>query len=427
MSSDAPAIADTAPPAGRLRECADCGLIQHLPPLPRGSVARCPRCNAVLRRRRVDPAGRALALALTGILLFAIALAEPFIDIHVRGIARFTTLLSGPIALEQVGFWPLALAVLATTIAVPLARLLALAYVLLGQQQARPPRHLYAVFRWVERLNPWSMAEVFLLGVFVAYTRLVDIAEVEVGAAVYALGALALATAAADSVFDPEAVWQGLESRGIPPRRPDGDHGHGIHDQIGPLAGCDGCGLVSRTVRFCPRCGGRRRLRKADSLARTWALMLAAAVLYVPANLLPVMQVVNFGHGEADTILSGVNALIQADMWPLAALVFFASITVPMLKLSGLTWLLVSIQFGARTRVRERTRLFRIVDAVGKWSMIDVFMISILTALVRVGLLASVNPGPGAIAFCGVVILTILAAGSFDPRLIWDAAGRNEA
>ncbi len=418
MSLTVFAAADPIAAPARLRECLYCGLVQRLPPLPRGTVAHCPRCAAVLRRRRPDPAGRALALAITGVLLFAVALGEPFIDIHVHGIGRFTTLVSGPIALEQQGFWPLAVAVLATTIGVPLARLIALAYVLLGLQQARPPRHLYAVFRWVEWLNPWSMSEVFLLGVFVAYTRLVAIAQVEVGAAVYALGGLTLATAAADSVLDPEAVWLGLESHGIVAAP-------AATDDSGPLAGCDSCGLVSRAVHRCPRCGARRRQRKVDSLVRTTALLAAAAVLYIPANMLPVMQVVSLGRGEGDTILSGVDALARAGMWPLAALVFFASITVPLLKIGGLTWLLISTRYGARTRVRERTLLYRIVDQVGKWSMIDVFMISILTALVRMGAFASINPQPGAVAFCAVVILTILAAGSFDPRLIWDAAGRN--
>lgn len=152
--------------------------------------------------------------------------------------------------------------------------------------------------------------------------------------------------------------------------------------------------------------------------------MAAAAALYVPANLLPVLTLVSFGRGAPSTILGGVMELAAAGDWPLAALVFFASITVPLLKLIGLTVMLVSIRRRAQTRLRERTVLYRIVDAIGRWSMIDVFVVSILTALVRMGFLASVYPGPGVLAFCGVVILTILAAMSFDARLMWDAAER---
>ncbi len=407
-----------APP--RLRECPDCGLFQRMPALPRGAVARCPRCAAVLRRRRIDPAGRSLALALTGLLLFALALTEPFMNVRVHGISRGMTMLTGPLALEQQGFWPLALVVLGTTLGAPLGRLLALGYVLGGLQLARPPRHLYAVFRWSEWLDTWAMAEVFLLGAFVAYTRLVAIARVDVGLAVYALGGLTLAIAAADSVLDREAVWQGLEGKGITAGRDPGE-------PLGTPFGCDSCGLVSRASRACPRCGARARHRKTDSVARTWALLAAAAILYLPANLLPVMSVTSLGQTQTDTILGGVVELVDQGMWPLAALVFFASVTVPMLKLFGLSWLLISTHRRSRHSLRARTQLYRIVDSVGRWSMIDVFMISILTALVRMGLVASVNPGPAAVSFCAVVVLTMLAAVSFDPRLMWDAAGRNAA
>ncbi len=405
-------------PAGRLRECPDCGLFQRLPPLPRGSVARCSRCEAVLRRRRADPVGRSLALAITGLLLFALAIALPFMDVDVGGLARETTLLSGPFELEQNGVWELSIAVLVTTVGAPLGRLLALAYVLLGMRLRRPPRHLYAVFRWVEWLSPWSMIEVFLLGVFVAYTRMVAIAHVEIGGAIYALAGLMLATAAADGVLDHEAVWEGLEREGVVAGRD--RHAHGA----GQLSGCDSCGLVSRAALSCPRCGATMRPRKTDSVQRSWALLAAAAILYIPANILPVMTVVRLGRGAPNTILSGVQELMDAGMWPLAVLVFFASITVPLVKLFGMAFLLIATQRGARTALRERTLLYRVVDSVGRWSMIDVFMISILTAMVRMGKIASVYPGPGAVAFCAVVVLTMFAAHSFDPRLMWDAARR---
>jgi paraquat-inducible protein A len=277
---------------------------------------------------------------------------------------------------------------------------------------------LYTVFRWVEWLGPWSMVEVFLLGVFVAYTRLGAIGQIQLGGAVFALGGLMLALAAADSVLDAEAVWEGLEREGATAGRIAGDTG-------GPLTGCDSCGLVSHATRACPRCGATMRKRKPDSTTRTWALVIAAAALYIPANILPVMTVVRLGRGSPSTILNGVVELAGAGMWPLAGLVFFASITVPVLKLIGLVILLISTRRHAQGQLRQRTLVYRIVDWIGRWSMIDVFMISILTALVRMGSLASVYPDAGAVAFCGVVFLTILASHSFDPRLMWDAADQN--
>jgi paraquat-inducible protein A len=167
--------------------------------------------------------------------------------------------------------------------------------------------------------------------------------------------------------------------------------------------------------------------RKPNSLARTWALVVTATILYIPANLLPVMTVVYFGRGEPDTILSGVKEQMQAGMWPVALLVFFASITVPVLKLIGLTFLLITVQRRSTWRLRDRGLMYRIIEQVGRWSMVDIFMISILVALVNLGSIATIEPGVGAICFAGVVIITMFASMSFDPRLIWDAGKSSDA
>ncbi|MFZ1745421.1 MAG: paraquat-inducible protein A [Nitrospirales bacterium] len=193
------------------------------------------------------------------------------------------------------------------------------------------------------------------------------------------------------------------------------------------LMSCHACHQLSRIPpilsegsAICPRCEAHLHLRKPNSISRTWALLIAAYILYIPANLLPVMTVISFGKGEADTILSGVKELIHAGMLPIALLVFFASITVPVLKLLALTYLLLSVQYKSQWRPRERTKLYRMTEVVGRWSMIDIFMISILIALVKLDAVATIEPGPGAISFAAVVILTMFAAMSFDPRLIWD-------
>lgn len=189
------------------------------------------------------------------------------------------------------------------------------------------------------------------------------------------------------------------------------------------LIACESCTLLvaqAGAPRRCPRCGARLHRRKPDSLGRTWALLIAAAICYVPANLFPVMTVIMFGRGSPDTILSGVVHLLAAGQVAIAAIVFFASVFVPVLKITLLGFLLVSVQRGARWRPRERARLYRLTEYVGRWSMIDIFMISILVGLVQLGAVANVEAGIGAIAFAAVVVLTMIAATSFDPRLIWD-------
>jgi len=191
---------------------------------------------------------------------------------------------------------------------------------------------------------------------------------------------------------------------------------------------CHSCHLLCR-INFskigrslvCPRCGSTLHQRKPNSLKRTWALVLAAIVLYIPANLLPVTIVISLGKAQADTIMSGVIYFISTGMWPIALIIFVASILVPMLKLVILTFLLITVQRKSAWRPKDRTRLYRITEAVGRWSMVDIYVVTILVALVNLGNLATIKAGPGAGFFAAVVVITIFAAMSFDPRLIWDA------
>ncbi len=192
------------------------------------------------------------------------------------------------------------------------------------------------------------------------------------------------------------------------------------------LLNCHSCGLLSRAPpgqhvhSICPRCGSPLHLRKTNSIGRTWALILAAYLFYIPANVLPVMSVTSLGKTQSDTIMSGVIYLLLHGMWPLALLIFFASVMVPMLKLVILTYLLISVQRRSRWRPADRTRLYRITEAVGRWSMVDIYVVTILVALVKLGNLATIEARAGAVFFAAVVIITIFAAMSFDPRTIWD-------
>lgn len=191
------------------------------------------------------------------------------------------------------------------------------------------------------------------------------------------------------------------------------------------LTGCHTCGLVLRLPpagehAHCPRCGSAVHARKPSSVSTTWAFLIAAAIMYLPANLLPVTTVVSFGATQSDTIMSGVIYFLLHGDWPLALIIFVASVLVPLLKMISLVYLLVAVQRKSHWRKQQRTRLYRLTELVGRWSMVDVFVVALLVALVQVGALATIEPGAGAIAFASVVVLTMMAAMSFDPRLIWD-------
>ena len=193
------------------------------------------------------------------------------------------------------------------------------------------------------------------------------------------------------------------------------------------LASCHTCGLLlqlppGRHGR-CPRCGDAVHLRKSNSIRNTWALLLAAVAMYLPANVLPIMTVTSLGNTQSDTIMSGVIYFLKHGDWPLALIIFVASVLVPLLKMIALAYLLLSVQRRSPLRRNQRTRLYRVTELVGRWSMVDVFVVALMAALVQVGELATIEPAAGAVAFASVVILTMLAAMAFDPRLIWDHHG----
>ena len=413
----------------RRRECPDCGLAQLIPALRVGAVARCLRCGAVLRRTHHDSLAQALALHVAALAMLGIAGVMSLMTVSTSGMNLSANLFSGPQGLGRHGLWELAGVVLFTTAVAPFLGLIGMIYVLGGLRLRRPPRHLRRVFAWLEQLRPWSMIEVYLLGVFVAYVKLVDLVRIEIGPALYALGAVMLTLVAADAVLDRQAVWEEMERRGLA----DAEVDHAALALAGPAMGavaCEICGLVCPPAAGaeprCPRCGSHLHARKPNSIARTWALVIAALVLYGPANAYPVLTVVQLGSGAPSTIIGGVEELFSSGMYPLAALVFFASIVIPMLKLIGLVTMLLAVQFGWAGRLRDRTSLYRVVRVIGRWSMIDIFMESILVALVQFGAVVTIDPGVGAIAFAAVVILTMFAAEAFDPRLMWDVAAPHD-
>jgi paraquat-inducible protein A len=192
------------------------------------------------------------------------------------------------------------------------------------------------------------------------------------------------------------------------------------------LLPCSACDLLCAPARLrgaccCPRCGAHLHTRKPNSIARTWAFLIAAYILYIPANLLPIMETRSlFDTPQEDTIMSGVVYLWYTRSWPLALLVFFASIVIPVLKLMALTALTISVQRKSAWQPQQRASLYRLVALIGRWSMLDIYVVTLLVGIVQLKSFATVNAGPAAIAFGAVVVLTLLAADSFDPRFIWD-------
>jgi len=396
--------------------CHDCDGVFPLPQVGKGERAVCPRCGVGLFEHKGHSLDHSLALALTSLILFVIANINTLLVMKIGGRTQAGAIFTGVQELYAQGFWEIAALVFVVSILAPLLKLMCLFYVLVPLRLGLRLPAATQVFRFYEVLHPWAMTEVYMLGILVAVVKLADLASLEPGIALYSFAALIFFMAATDASLDDHEIWERLAPT-PPPKAP-------AHRLVGEHLLCHTCHLLSRSQAphpHCPRCGSALHKRKPDSLTRTWALTLTAYILYIPANLLPVMTVTMSGRGEPDTIMSGVKELALGGMWPLALLVFFASVFVPVLKLLVLTFLLLSVQFKSAWRPKERTVLYRITESVGRWSMIDIFVIAILVALVQLGSLATIQAGAGAVAFGGVVVITMFAAMSFDPRLIWDA------
>ena len=403
-----------------LLACRDCGQIHRAgrdPPRRRWLLCR--RCGA--RLWRLPSVGRAelLAFAATAAILFAAANAFPLFEVGVAGDRRTSVIASGAVALAGYGGGVSAVAALVAMISVVIPALsralVVIALVRLNASAhngANPRPKIAGIWRIVLHLRPWSMLDVYLLGAVVTYTRLGQLARVAVAAGGYALGALVLVQILIEQSLGRQRVWNAIDDPARHAPTP-GNPGSCASNATSSLPLLPSAG---------PEAGVGGVVRRAGSLAITTAFAAAGYILYLPANLLPVLTITRFGRTDSYTILGGVRDLAEAGLWPLALLVFVASIIVPGLKLAGLTWFLIAIRLRSVRLVPQRTALYRFVDVIGRWSNIDVFVVSIVTALVQFGTLATIEPGPGIASFAGVVVLTMIAVSAFDPRLMWDAA-----
>ena len=383
-------------------------------------------------------------MTIAALITFCIAQAFPVIALETNGIASQTTLLGAVQALWAGHMRLVAIMVLGSSVLFPLIELLAFLYVLVAVRMGRRPPHFNQMLRLIQFVRPWGMIEVFMLGVLITILKMVSIAQVIPGIGLFAFGALTVMLAVI-AAFDPGMLWEVCDEMKI--RRPAGIPRSSVNDRrIGEgrpsslpevaatghvtarhagLVACHSCGLIQTAIahqphQHCSRCNSLLHERRPDSVTRTLSLLVAAALVYVPANLLPIMHASSLGRAEDDTILGGVAYFWTSGDWPLAVVIFVASVLVPMLKLATLALLTVTARRGSDWQPHERARLYRIVERVGRWSMLDVFVVALTVALVHFGSFAFITAGPGALAFGAVVILTMLASHQFDPRLIWD-------
>ncbi|WP_321857766.1 paraquat-inducible protein A [Paraburkholderia tropica] len=436
-------------PYPTLVACRHCDALYRKPRLQRRQSARCSRCSTALYRENAAQLDRIGAITVAALVTFLIAQSFPIIELDANGITSQSSLLGALVVLWREGMQSVASMVFCATFLFPLIEMVALLYVLLPLRRGIVAPGFNLMMKALRFVRPWGMLEVFMVGILVAIVKLVSIARVIPETALFAFAALTLMLAVI-AAFDPRGLWDvvdGLRARGAdrspsPRHQHHQHHQHDQHDQhhqhsegretpsptTAREAGLDCCHVCGQLEarqphahdRRCTRCDTPLHTRRPDALRRTWALLSAAAILYIPANVLPIMNTATLAHDRGDTILSGIVHFWLTGEWLIAAIVFIASIMVPLLKLSALGLLALTSQRRSTWRSAERTTLYRIVEFIGRWSMLDIFVIALTVSLVRFGSFGVVTAGPGAIAFGSVVILTMLASMQFDPRLIWD-------
>jgi paraquat-inducible protein A len=408
-----------------------------VPALAPGQRARCPRCRLTLGRHERLGASQMLAICLTAIVAFVLANVYPLVTLEVQGMAQQASLLGAiQVTWQQPGLWGVALMSLLTAFVLPMAQLLLLLALLLMLRCRRLPAGFAWATRALQWFRPWSMVPVFVLGVLVAVIKIAALAKIIIGVGLWAMAALVVLLTLLQRL-DARTLWRWAQDCGATPTQ-SGPTGTAL---VG-LQACELCGFVHAPDRLhaaatarCQRCGSGLHPRKPDSLARTWAYLVTAFLLYIPANLLPIMRTSSVFEVSEHTILGGVVELWRGGAPDIALVVFVASIAVPLLKFGVLILLLLAARRaqqgrllpsagpGQRKALRDqqvRAQLYRFIEFIGQWSMLDVFVVLVLAALVNFQGLMQVTAGLGAIAFGLTVSLTMLAAMSFDPRLIWD-------
>lgn len=419
-------LVDRSPPEmrvqrRRLRACHECDWVSALPPLKSGEKASCPRCSHVLVKRNRYPAQRSMALALASLIALLIAISFPFISFNVGGVGNRIELSQTATTLIAFHQPVVAIAVIMTIIVLPAVYLVGVIWLQYGLLRGKHMSFSRDIARSLAHLTPWMMADVFIIGALVSLIKIAGMAHIELGISFWAFCIFAILLLKTSQSLDADWMWFSLEGE---PLAPEGTK-TGTTGASQGVTGCPTCGLVNRLYpqgkNRCVRCHEKLHQRLPHSLQRTWALLFAAAIMYIPANVYPIMTTTSLGHTTPSTIIGGVVQLLQMGSWPVAAVIFIASVIVPVGKLVALAWLCIVIKRSSELNAQSRTKLYRLTEFIGRWSMVDVFVVAILVALIRAGSLMSITPGPAALAFGAVVVLTMLAAITFDPRLIWDA------
>ncbi len=408
--------------------CPDCDILLSKMETPAGHSLVCPRCARKINRKTNDSIVKALALSIAGLLMYLPAILLPLMTMKSYGFSDSANILDSIVNFYRNGYYFVSFMVLISAVLFPLLLLTSIFIISSRLYLKRYPSYLAGLFRAYLHLEEWAMIEVYLLGILITIIKMGKNTEIFYHPGMFCFSGLVLLTLAIATVIDHDHFWQTIESKGQGGQAyPAADHhpdksadvsaaGHG-------LILCHICRKISPAVlegERCPRCKETLHIRKPSSIPKTWALVLTSAIFLAPANILPIMRVDFLGIPSRSTIMDGIIYFFQHGSSLIGLIIFVASILVPVFKIVGLIILLSSNRVYDLKLLRQKTRMFRFISFIGRWSMLDIYVISLLSVLVDFGFFTSIHVAPAATYFCIVVASTMMAVITFDPRLIWD-------
>ncbi len=401
-------------PQARYQRCNECDYLFSIPDLKKTQTAHCPRCNAKVEKGRVCSLSRLIIIAISILVLMPFAFTEPLISIRLLGTRIDASLFEGIWQMSSQGSPLTASMVAFCTIGAPVTLAGSILYLHFG---SRLGMNLKPVLLMLDRLKDWVMLDIYLVGMAVASIKVKEYADIDVGPALLAYLMMTVLVTMTLINLNIEQLWEEFYPQPHPKGQP---------STFKLCLSCKFTGHADNKGR-CPRCHVPMTVRYKHSLQKTWAALIAAMVFLLPANLMPISIIYLNGQRTEDTIFSGVVSLATSGNVPIAAIVFIASVLVPFTKVIVMLTLLLSIHFKAIQGLKTRIRLLRVVTWIGRWSMLDLFVISLMMSLVNRDQLLSFTMGPAAFFFGTSVILTILAVEWLDSRLIWDAHATGNA
>ncbi|MBJ7553631.1 PqiA/YebS family transporter subunit [Marinomonas spartinae] len=395
--------------------CKECDWVTPIPELQEGQQLRCARCRSTLFYQPRQRLNNLLAFGGSAILMLALSLSFPFLSFSVAGVGRTVSLWQEVSTLLLNSFTFLGVLILIALLILPALYLFCVILLAWFLKRSRYQRLQTYLIRILVGVQPWLMVDVFLVGVIVALIKMQGSVSIDLGLSFWAFCGFVICLLKTVSMVDVRWFWHQVTAPSLSII---------LHSQTARsqgVKGCQTCGailLIDDT--HCGRCGHEADSRKPQSIKVTIALLIASLIMYVPANVFPMMETTYFGSTTPSTIVGGVLLLWSEGSYPVAAIILIASVFIPIAKMLALSWLCWQSYRPSPYGIMKKLTLYRLTEFVGRWSMIDIFVVAILTGLVQLGGLLTIYPGKAALCFASVVILTMLAAKSFDPRLLWD-------